>query len=86
MNVGMLVGPATWVFLAGQLVVAIWWASSIDGDVHTLKQSTVTAERIGKLDTHFRDFLFKVSLGRHVVLLAVDNLSANVVSRALMKC
>jgi HAMP domain-containing protein len=51
MTAGMFLGPATWVFLLAQLGAALWWASGIDTDVDTLKQSTVTAERIGKLET-----------------------------------
>jgi len=51
MNAGNFVGPATWVFLIAQAGAALWWASGIDSNVSTLMTSTVTAERIGKLET-----------------------------------
>lgn len=53
MNPAMFVGPATWLFLAAQLTAGIWWASSINSTVSRLDGTTVTAERIGKLETRF---------------------------------
>lgn len=38
-------------FLIGQTVVAIWWAASINSDVNSLKNSTVSGERIVRLET-----------------------------------
>lgn len=62
MNTGNFVGPATWVFLLAQLGAALWWASGIDKTVTRLDQSTVTAERIGKLETEVK--LMAVSNGK----------------------
>ena len=38
-------------FLASASVAALWWASDLTARVHGLERSTVTAERIARLET-----------------------------------
>ena len=44
-------GPATIVYLASASVAALWWASDLTSRVQGLERSTVTAERIARLET-----------------------------------
>lgn len=48
---GKLIGPATLVYLASVSVAALWWASDVTTRLHALERSTVTAERIARLET-----------------------------------
>lgn len=48
------IGPATIVYLIGATFAAIWWASDINSAVERLEQSTVTAERIARLEIEVR--------------------------------
>jgi hypothetical protein len=51
MTFDKLVGPATVVYLASVTVAALWWASDLSTRVAQLEHSTVTAERIARLET-----------------------------------
>lgn len=51
MTFDKLFGPATLVYLASASVAALWWASDLTTRVATLERSTVTAERIARLET-----------------------------------
>ena len=50
MTLDKLIGPATLVYLASASVAALWWASALTTRVATLERSTVTAERIARLE------------------------------------
>jgi hypothetical protein len=50
MTFDKLVGPATVVYLASGSIAALWWASDLSSRVATLEHSTVTAERITRLE------------------------------------
>jgi hypothetical protein len=50
MTFDKLVGPATIVYLASLSIAALWWASDLTTRVATLEHSTVTAERITRLE------------------------------------
>jgi hypothetical protein len=51
MTLDKLIGPATLVYLASATVAALWWASNLTTRVAVLERSTVTAERIARLET-----------------------------------
>lgn len=54
MSFDKLIGPATIVYLIGATVTALWWASDLTRRVNTIEGSTVTAERIARLETEVR--------------------------------
>lgn len=43
-------GPATVVYLLSVSVAALWWASDLTTRVRAIERSTVTAERIARLE------------------------------------
>jgi len=49
-----VIAPATIVYLAGATVAALWWASDLTRRVNTIEASTVTAERIARLEAEVR--------------------------------
>ena len=49
-----IVGPATIIYLVSASVTALWWASDLARRVKTIEDSTVTAERIARLETEVR--------------------------------
>lgn len=49
------IGPATVVYLISATVAALWWASDLTRQVKTLNDSTVTAERIARLEAETRN-------------------------------
>lgn len=51
MSFDRFVGPATIVYLISATVAALWWASDLTRRVKTVETSTVTAERIARLET-----------------------------------
>lgn len=51
MTFDKLFGPATLVYLASITVAALWWASDLTARVATIENSTVTGERIARLET-----------------------------------
>jgi hypothetical protein len=50
MNADKLIGPATVIYLVSASVAALWWASDLSARVAALEHSTVTAERIARLE------------------------------------
>lgn len=50
MTIDKLFGPATVVYVVSVTVAALWWASDLTARVTTLENSTVTAERITRLE------------------------------------
>lgn len=50
MTIDKLVGPATVIYLLSVSVAALWWASDLSARVAALEHSTVTAERIARLE------------------------------------
>lgn len=50
MTFDKLFGPATLVYLVSASVAALWWASDLTTRVHAIEHSTVTAERIARLE------------------------------------
>jgi hypothetical protein len=50
MTAGKFLGPATLVYLASVSVAALWWASDLTARVTAIERSTVTAERIARLE------------------------------------
>ena len=49
-----VLGPATFVYLVSATIAALWWASDLTRRVTTIEASTVTAERIARLETEVR--------------------------------
>jgi hypothetical protein len=45
-----LVGPATLVYVASAGFAGLWWASDLSRRVLTIEHSTVTAERLARLE------------------------------------
>jgi hypothetical protein len=45
-----IVGPASVVYAVSATVAALWWASNLTARVTALEHSTVTAERIARLE------------------------------------
>ena len=45
-----LVGPATLVYVASAGLAGLWWASDLSRRVLTIEHSTVTAERLARLE------------------------------------
>jgi len=54
MSFDKVLGPATIVYLISATVAALWWASDLTRRVTTVEASTVTAERIARLETEVR--------------------------------
>lgn len=54
MNFDKILGPATIVYLISATVAALWWASDLTRRVATVEASTVTAERIARLEAEVR--------------------------------
>ena len=50
MTADKLIGPATVIYFVSVSVAALWWASDLSARVAALEQSTVTAERIARLE------------------------------------
>jgi len=50
MTLDKLIGPATVIYLVSASVAALWWASDLSTRVAALEHSTVTAERIARLE------------------------------------
>jgi len=53
-KVNRILGPAALVYLISVTVGALWWASDLTRRVRTIEGSTVTAERIARLETEVR--------------------------------
>ena len=51
MKFDKFIGPATIVYLISASVAALWWASDLTRRVKTIEGTTVTGERIAKLET-----------------------------------
>ena len=51
MSFDRFVGPAMIVYLVSATVAALWWASDLTRRVKTIEESTVTAERIARLES-----------------------------------
>lgn len=54
MRFDKVLGPATIVYLVSATVAALWWASDLTRRVTTIEGSTVTAERLARLETEVR--------------------------------
>jgi hypothetical protein len=54
MSVSRFLGPATLVYAVSATIAALWWASDLTRRVKTIEESTVTAERIARLETEVR--------------------------------
>lgn len=54
MTLDKLIGPATLVYLVSASVTALWWASDLTRRVQTIEGSTVSGERIARLETEVR--------------------------------
>ncbi len=54
MKFDRILGPATLIYLISVTVGALWWASDLTRRVRTIEDSTVTAERIARLETEVR--------------------------------
>jgi len=54
MSFDKFIGPATVVYVVSATVAALWWASDLTRRVQTIEASTVTAERIARLETEVR--------------------------------
>lgn len=49
-----LIGPATVVYVVSVTVAALWWASDLTRRVTTIEHSTVSAERLARLEVEVR--------------------------------
>lgn len=54
MTLDRVMGPATIIYLVSATVAALWWASDLTRRVTTIEESTVTAERIVRLEGEVR--------------------------------
>ncbi len=54
MTFDKVLGPATVVYLISATVAALWWASDLTRRVATIEESTVTGERIARLESEVR--------------------------------
>jgi len=54
MRFDKILGPATIVYLISATIAALWWASDLTRRVSTVEASTVTAERIARLEAEVR--------------------------------
>jgi hypothetical protein len=54
MSFDKILGPATIIYLLSATVAALWWASDLTRRVTTVEASTVTAERIARLEAEVR--------------------------------
>ena len=54
MRLDKIAGPATVVYLISATVAVLWWASDLTRRVSTVEASTVTAERIARLEAEVR--------------------------------
>jgi hypothetical protein len=54
MSVDRFLGPATIVYLVSATVAALWWASDLTRRMQTVESSTVTAERIARLEVEVK--------------------------------
>lgn len=54
MRFDKILGPATVVYLVSATLAALWWASDLTRRVATIESSTVTGERIARLETEVR--------------------------------
>jgi len=54
MSFDKILGPATVVYLVSATLAALWWASDLTRRVSTIESSTVTGERIARLETEVR--------------------------------
>lgn len=54
MTFDKILGPATIVYLASATLAALWWASDLTRRVTTIESSTVTGERIARLEAEVR--------------------------------
>lgn len=54
MSMDKVVGPATIIYLVSATVAALWWASDLTRRVQTVESSTVTAERIARLEVEVK--------------------------------
>jgi hypothetical protein len=54
MSVERFLGPATIVYLVSATVAALWWASDLTRRMQTVESSTVTAERIARLEVEVK--------------------------------
>ncbi len=70
MSMDKVLGPATLVYLVSATVAALWWASDLTRRIDTIEHSTVTAERIARLETEVR----VLSEGTHDLNVSVSDL------------
>lgn len=54
MSVEKLIGPATIVYVVSMTVAALWWASDLTRRVTTIEHSTVTGERLARVEAEVR--------------------------------
>ncbi|MBL9098523.1 MAG: hypothetical protein JNK07_16455 [Alphaproteobacteria bacterium] len=70
MSLDKVLGPATIVYLVSATVAALWWASDLTRRVQTVESSTVTAERIARLEVEVK----ALAEGTHELKVAVSDL------------
>ncbi len=46
-----ILGPASIVWMVSASIASLWWASDLSRRVQTIEQSTVTAERLARLES-----------------------------------
>jgi uncharacterized protein YlxW (UPF0749 family) len=54
MSFDKILGPAMVVYMISATVAALWWASDLTRRVTTVETSTVSAERIARLEAEVR--------------------------------
>lgn len=70
MTIEKILGPATLVYFVSATVAALWWASDLTRRVDTIEHSTVTAERIARLEVEVQ----ALTEGTHELRTSVKDL------------
>ena len=72
MIIEKLMAPATAVYIASASVASLWWASDLSRRVQTIEQSTVTAERLARLEAE----VHALTAATHDLRASVDAFAA----------
>lgn len=70
MTLEKILGPATLIYFVSATVAALWWASDLTRRVDTIERSTVTAERIARLEVEVQ----ALTEGAHELRTSVKDL------------
>jgi HAMP domain-containing protein len=77
MIIGKLSTSAAAIYAASATVASLWWASDLSRRVQTIEQSTVTAERLARVETEVR----ALAQATRDLRTSVDGLAGNLKRR-----